>query len=79
MAKTEAQKAANKRYNQKAYSNLSVLIKKKEYAVIDEFCKIMNISKARFFFWSCNYFIELGEIPPESEIFYDINDNDITL
>lgn len=68
MAKTDAQKAADKRYKAKNYKNLTVLIRPNEYSAIDEFCKLHDISKARFIVWACNYFIERGELPPESEV-----------
>lgn len=58
----------NREYNKKTYKNLSAQIKIAEYAAIDEFCKLHDISKARFIFWACNYFMERGELPPESEV-----------
>lgn len=67
MPKSESQKAADKRYKAKNYKNLTVLIKPAEYSAIDNYCKDMGISKSRFIFWACNYFIERGELPPESE------------
>lgn len=78
MAKTEAQKAADKRYKAKNYKNLTVLIKPAEYLSIDEFCKFHGISKARFIVWACNDFIKRGELPPESEVdqIEDYNDSD---
>lgn len=66
----------NREYNKKTYKNLSAQIKIAEYNAIDEYCKRFDISKARFIFWACNYFIERGELPPESEIAADSSDGD---
>lgn len=67
MPKSESQKAADKRYKAKNYKNLTVLIKPAEYDAIDKYCNNTGISKSRFIFWACNYFIMAGELPPESE------------
>lgn len=58
----------NREYNKKTYKNLSAQIKIAEYAAIDNYCNLHGISKARFIVWACNYFMERGELPPESEI-----------
>lgn len=76
MAKTDAQKAADRRYKAKNYKNLTVLIRPNEYSAIDEFCKLHGISKARFIVWACNYFIERGELPLESEVRQIEDEND---
>lgn len=68
MARSEAQKRADKKYSAEKYQQLQARVTKAEYAAIDEFCKLHDISKARFIFWACNYFIERGELPPESEV-----------
>lgn len=65
----------NREYNKKTYKNLSAQIKIAEYTAIDEYCKRFGISKARFIFWACNYFIERGELPPESEVDQIEDDN----
>lgn len=68
MAMTEAQKRAKDKYNKNNYKQLALKLQPVEYAAIDEFCKLHDISKARFIVWACNYFIERGELPLESEV-----------
>lgn len=68
MSMSDAERAAKRRYKEKNYKNLSVYLSPSEYDTINEFCKMMNISKARFVFWACNHFIGQGILPPESEI-----------
>ena len=77
MPMTEAQKRAKRKYINKTYSNLQVKLKKAEFFAIDEYCNLHNISKSRFIFWACNYFMMRGELPPESEVILD-NDDSVT-
>lgn len=66
--RSDAQKRADREYMDKNYSTFSVKMKKNEYNAISAYCKKMNISKARFVVWACNYFMDNGELPPESEV-----------
>lgn len=76
MSMSDAEKAAKRRYKEKNYKNLSVYLNPLEYNAINDYCKMMNISKARFIVWACNYFISQGITPPESEILADdLNDD----
>lgn len=58
---------ARRKYMEKTYKNLQVQLKNDEYKLIDEYCKLHDISKSRFIFWACNDFIKRGELPPKSE------------
>lgn len=66
--RSDAQKRADREYMDKNYSTFSVKMKKNEYNAISAYCKKMNISKARFVVWACNYFMGQGILPPESEV-----------
>lgn len=72
--RSESQKRADRKYMDKNYLTFSVKMKKAEYAAIDEYCKKMGISKARFVFWACNSYIKQGKLPPESEV-EQVDDN----
>ncbi len=76
MAMTEAQRKAKDKYDKTNYKTLLAKVKFSEYTAIDEYCKLHDISKARFIVWACNYFIERGELPPESEVRQIENDGD---
>ena len=43
---SDARIKANARYNKKAYCNISIRIKPIDYNIIDDYCKMHNISKA---------------------------------
>lgn len=68
MARSEAQKRADKKYMEENTKLLQARVKIEEEKVISDYCKKMGISKARFIFWACNDFIKRGELPPESEV-----------
>ena len=78
--RSQTQKEADKRYKASNRQNIQVELSKAEASVINDFiqdiCKPAGISKARFIFWACNYFIERGELPPESEAPQVENDSD---
>lgn len=67
--RSEAQKAADKRYNEKIrgnkYTPLNLSILTADKQLIDEYCKSKSISKAQFIVRACKYFIGRDEIPPE--------------
>lgn len=69
MSQTEAQKAAKARYNAKN-GQISVRVSKAESDALNNFIELHKdeITKTRFIVRALNYFIERGEIPPESEI-----------
>ncbi len=68
--RSEAQKRADKKYNAKIrgvkYTPLNLSVFTDDKLQIDEFCVKMDISKARFIVGACKYFIQRGELPPES-------------
>lgn len=73
MARSEAQKRADKAYRANSKTQkFQVALNIDEITSINKFCenicKPAGVSKARFIFWACNYFIERGELPPESEV-----------
>lgn len=53
-----------RKYMENNYKNLQVQIKKEDYVIIDNFCKINGISKAQFISGCCMYFINKNELPP---------------
>jgi hypothetical protein len=57
--------AYNAAYTAKNYQKLSANIKPEDYALIDNYCKDTNISKAKFIVKCCKYCID-----------HDINFND---
>lgn len=50
----------NAAYNAKNYKQLKVMVKPADYAAIDDYCKIANISKAKFIVKCCKYCIDNG-------------------
>lgn len=50
--------AANNRYNAKHYRQIKANIKPDDYTLIDEYCKLTNISKASFIVAACKAWIE---------------------
>lgn len=63
MPRSEAQKQADKRYEQKRMQNgtikqLAVKIKPDHYNIIDQHCKSHGISKAAFVVGACKYCID---------------------
>lgn len=79
MAQTEAQKRAKARYNAEKGGQISVRVARAEAEAIDKFIKAHEneITKTRFIVRACNYFIQRGELPPESEVdqIEDYNDS----
>lgn len=75
--KSEAQKKANADWEKKTYSPFLVKLKKHETAAINSYCEKFKITRPQFILLACNYFIERGELPPESEVdqIEDYNDN----
>ncbi len=68
MPQTEAQRRAKDKWNKANTALFSVRIKKAEYDTIYQFCEQNKISKARFLVWATNYFIQRGEVPPDSTV-----------
>lgn len=55
---SEARIKANRKYMEKTYKKLQVMIKPDEYNLIDTHCKNNGISKANFIFNSCKHCID---------------------
>ncbi len=64
---TAAEIAARRRYMEKTYKKLQIMVKPTEYTEIDAYCDMKKISKKKFIVRACNYFIKRDELPPESE------------
>ncbi len=69
--RSQAQKKADKKYRAKKLldgtkQQINATLDYTDYQAIDTFCKSNNISKARFIVGACKYFIQRGELPPES-------------
>lgn len=63
MPRSEAQKRADKKYNQKrmrdgSIKNLSVKISPTDYNILDTYCKTVTVSKAVFIVRACKYCIK---------------------
>lgn len=59
MPRSEAQKRADKKYNLKRnVKQLTASVKPDDYAMIDNYCKSTNISKAKFIVGACKYCID---------------------
>lgn len=67
--RSKAQKEADERYRTENRGRVQVELSKAEADTINKYCALNKerISKARFIFWACNYFIGKGELPPKSE------------
>lgn len=50
----------NAAYNAKNYKQLKVTVKPADYEAIDNYCKMSNISKAKFIVKCCKYCIDNG-------------------
>lgn len=51
---------ANAKYTAKTYAQLKVSVKPDDYMMIDNYCKMSNISKAKFIVKCCKYCIDNG-------------------
>ena len=57
---------ANRKYMEKTYKKLQVMIKPEEYNLIDTHCKNNGVSKASFIFNACKYIIDNNiDLPQE--------------
>lgn len=65
MARSEAQKRADKKYHAKTYKELRAQTKIVDFELIDNYCKLKNISKTRFITNACKYFIAADTLPPD--------------
>lgn len=54
---SDARIRANRKYMEKTYKKLQVMIKPEEYDMIDSYCKTHNISKAQFIVNVCSDYI----------------------
>lgn len=48
----------NAAYNAKNYKQLKINVKQADYAIIDNYCKTSNISKAKFIVKCCKHCID---------------------
>lgn len=80
MSQSDAQRRAKAKYNNKTYKRLTLQTTFSEHDEIVNFCNVNNISYTRFCVRACEYFIQRGELPPESTVdgddFRNINKND---
>ena len=58
MPVSKAHIKASDKYNRANYKQLKAHIKPDDYAMIDNYCKSTNISKAKFIVGACKYCID---------------------
>ncbi len=55
---SQARIDANRRYMEKTYKHLQVMVKPEDYNAIDAYCKQKGISKAKFIVTACIEYME---------------------
>lgn len=58
MAVSKAHIKASNKYNKENYKKIQANVKPEDYAMIDDYCKTRNISKAKFIVEACKFYID---------------------